>query len=892
MIVLRNKNSLRLFQLVLAPVICLSFHPLQLEASNCDVRALLIGSHSRGVDHWISIQSYFIENMLKFNGVPYDFFDIYADDLDQSSLDMYDGVILEGYSLYWDATEEERSLVAENMEAGNITVLLGLVSGEFTGLNSTLYDAIDVSVDGLGDSEANIHPQEGASNIYDYEGDDGFVIAGGYAGKHIGLAALPLSGWTGVSPVYEGNRTYGLEFALERWLENAFGIDARVTLPVISLRLDDTQTLCGPRNQAVIDFIDTNKSRIRASGYLVTDASAYQTSDSALRSDEQVISEWGSMSLHGKDHAAVGAEGENQDYLTQYDETNTAVNFLQQNFSRYKPIKACPMNSWNEATLHAMYENGIYYHSACMSGDYIALYNSLFDVSSDMEREKMKVRLAGQLPYYPLIHMDQSGEARIYSVDWHVIFSGTSSPQRVPAILRSCSLDWWTPLMVGSHFCTTFGGGAFSDPIGWMGVMSALMYAVDHETYSWRRWVDNYDFARNVQRFDENLEINRISIAGNTVTYDITADRPIRFMTLRAKKTGYMVASATINGIEYTYFGHDYVQLPEVSGNAVIVVDLAPQGSCRPHVTYVSPSAVVEDATCSTGKLRLTLSGEFVVTADVIGTSKVFDRGATRVFHDNKEELRIDASCQIQTEQVELSLLPSCGSIEAVIDTWGTSGTQSRKWTEISDFDEPFMEPEDTWSQAATSGPADHRVGGGRPRKMTDGDDAHIPGMEVEHIVGDLEPNTLYVVKADNCPLDTCLSNGLGEISFSYCAFYSPKPIEVVMDSTASSGVSSGGASTRLEPGRDFYLKTYPNPFGYRTTISYHLPRPSRVTLRIYSVGGRLVCQILDDTQQAGWHSVEWNGHDVSADGVSPGVYLLRLETVGAVKTREVVLLK
>jgi hypothetical protein len=76
------------------------------------------------------------------------------------------------------ATEVERTLLAQNMESGSISVFLSHIHGEYTDLNSTLYGALDVWVDGMGNDEVDIRLRDGATSIYDYWAEDGFVIVG------------------------------------------------------------------------------------------------------------------------------------------------------------------------------------------------------------------------------------------------------------------------------------------------------------------------------------------------------------------------------------------------------------------------------------------------------------------------------------------------------------------------------------------------------------------------------------------------------------------------------------------------------------------------------------------------------------------------------------------
>lgn len=69
----------------------------------------------------------------------------------------------------------------------------------------------------------------------------------------------------------------------------------------------------------------------------------------------------------------------------------------------------------------------------------------------------------------------------------------------------------------------------------------------------------------------------------------------------------------------------------------------------------------------------------------------------------------------------------------------------------------------------------------------------------------------------------------------------------------------------------------YPNPFNPSTTISYILPRSSKVALRIYDLTGQKVRTLVDDNQDAGIHVLKWNALDDNGHRVSSGVYLCQL---------------
>ena len=122
------------------------------------------------------------------------------------------------------------------------------------------------------------------------------------------------------------------------------------------------------------------------------------------------------------------------------------------------------------------------------------------------------------------------------------------------------------------------------------------MDSVDHDTYPWRRWVDTYDLAVSLERFDGYLTVDEISVSGDLVTYDITAAQPVRFVTLKAAKAGHAIRSVMIDGTEHHYFGSDYVHLPEIYGSTTIAVSLASPEDCREHVSHLDPSRVIERA--------------------------------------------------------------------------------------------------------------------------------------------------------------------------------------------------------------------------------------------------------------------------------------------------------
>lgn len=75
-----------------------------------------------------------------------------------------------------------------------------------------------------------------------------------------------------------------------------------------------------------------------------------------------------------------------------------------------------------------------------------------------------------------------------------------------------------------------------------------------------------------------------------------------------------------------------------------------------------------------------------------------------------------------------------------------------------------------------------------------------------------------------------------------------------------------------------------PNPFSERTTISFQLASPSKVSLKIYNAAGQLVRNLEQGRKAAGLHRAAWDGRDDGGRRVASGVYLYRLEADGTVK--------
>ena len=88
-------------------------------------------------------------------------------------------------------------------------------------------------------------------------------------------------------------------------------------------------------------------------------------------------------------------------------------------------------------------------------------------------------------------------------------------------------------------------------------------------------------------------------------------------------------------------------------------------------------------------------------------------------------------------------------------------------------------------------------------------------------------------------------------------------------------------------PGTFELLQNFPNPFNPRTTIQYVLNRKTQVSLLVFDATGRLIKELVNEKQSAGFHSVSFQ-----SDGLSSGMYYYQLKSGTQIAVKKMVLLK
>ena len=93
-------------------------------------------------------------------------------------------------------------------------------------------------------------------------------------------------------------------------------------------------------------------------------------------------------------------------------------------------------------------------------------------------------------------------------------------------------------------------------------------------------------------------------------------------------------------------------------------------------------------------------------------------------------------------------------------------------------------------------------------------------------------------------------------------------------------------------PGSYSLLQNYPNPFNSTTTLRYDLAGHSNVNIIIYDMLGREVKTLINQTQDTGFKSIQWDGTNDYGKQVSAGVYLYRIQAGEYMQTKKMVFLK
>ena len=93
-------------------------------------------------------------------------------------------------------------------------------------------------------------------------------------------------------------------------------------------------------------------------------------------------------------------------------------------------------------------------------------------------------------------------------------------------------------------------------------------------------------------------------------------------------------------------------------------------------------------------------------------------------------------------------------------------------------------------------------------------------------------------------------------------------------------------------PNKFVLFANYPNPFNPSTTISYALPKTSKINVDVFDITGRKVRTLFSGVQEEGMNYVEWNGQNDNNIQVSSGIYFYLIRSQFGLFTGKMILLK
>ncbi|MFZ0390102.1 MAG: choice-of-anchor D domain-containing protein, partial [Calditrichia bacterium] len=86
--------------------------------------------------------------------------------------------------------------------------------------------------------------------------------------------------------------------------------------------------------------------------------------------------------------------------------------------------------------------------------------------------------------------------------------------------------------------------------------------------------------------------------------------------------------------------------------------------------------------------------------------------------------------------------------------------------------------------------------------------------------------------------------------------------------------------------------QNYPNPFNPQTTIKYSIPENQKVEIAVYNALGQKVSTLLNQYQEAGYYSINWDATNFSGVKVGSGIYFYVVKAGSHKAIKKMILLK
>lgn len=121
---------------------------------------------------------------------------------------------------------------------------------------------------------------------------------------------------------------------------------------------------------------------------------------------------------------------------------------------------------------------------------------------------------------------------------------------------------------------------------------------------------------------------------------------------------------------------------------------------------------------------------------------------------------------------------------------------------------------------------------------------------------------------------------------------FSGNESSATVELSATAGILTSTGEQTIAPGTFQLEQNYPNPFNPSTTIRYDIPSKGRVQLLVFNTLGMKVRTLIDDIQERGNYTLEWDGKDDNGNLLSTGIYFYQLLSAGQRSMRKAVFQK
>lgn len=135
------------------------------------------------------------------------------------------------------------------------------------------------------------------------------------------------------------------------------------------------------------------------------------------------------------------------------------------------------------------------------------------------------------------------------------------------------------------------------------------------------------------------------------------------------------------------------------------------------------------------------------------------------------------------------------------------------------------------------------------------------------------------------------LPGGLSKANGEKLAYWAKNPV-LKSSKVISYPTQINEKSTQYHPEKFELFQNYPNPFNSSTMISFALPNPAKIKVRIIDIQGRAIATVADRVFERGTHHLEWSGINARSQPVASGVYCCEVRSEKFVAVKKLIVLR